>query len=121
LPIEAPAIGRVVDRSARVKAGAARPGAERGCGLDPVRPAGISAAMPSAPFADGARRVRGSGGSLAGMFPGLSVAQHGVEGDQHFAHQGDGGGLGGFAGDDAGLRQAGESRALAANGFPNLG
>jgi hypothetical protein len=59
----------------------------------PARPAGIRAAMPPAPCADGARRVPGLSGSLSGMLARLCVAQHGIEGDQHFAHQGEGGGF----------------------------
>src|SRR5262249_61497368 len=51
-----------------------------------------------------------------GIFPGLPVGQHGVEGDQHFANQGGGGDLGGFAGGDEAAVKMAEWRGAAGGG-----
>src|SRR5689334_18589197 len=61
----------------------------------------------------------GSNCVLAGfsMFPGRVITDHSIEGEEHFAHQGNGGELGGFAGGDKALVEVAE-RGLAAGGGP---
>jgi len=51
------------------------------------------------------------------MFPGLVITDHRIEGDEHFAHQGNGGDLGGFAGGDEAPVEIAE-RGFAAGGGP---
>src|SRR6266851_5081986 len=56
------------------------------------------------------RRRRGSNCVLAwlGMFPRLVIADHGVEGDEHFAHEGNRGDLRRFSGGDEALVEVAE-------------
>ena len=50
------------------------------------------------------------------MFPGLVITDHSIEGDEHFAHQGNGGDLGGFAGGDQAPVEVAERRLAAGGG-----
>src|SRR6516164_10910878 len=74
----------VVHRSCRVKAGAARHRAKRGCGLDPTWPMAGLLAMRLAQSADRAGRWR----RMTQTAPGLAIASDGVSGDQDLAHDG---------------------------------
>ena len=50
------------------------------------------------------------------MFPGLVITDHSIEGDEHFAHQGNGGDLGGFASGDQAPVEVAERRLAAGGG-----